>query len=420
MSQSIHRVKRIHFSGIRQCIVLQDRNGPCPLVALTNALLLRGALAPFPTDMEYVSSDWLCNVLAEYLFEKQVPSLRTQSTSVLDIEHNIADVVQLLPMLQHGMDVNVGFTDCNDYELTTETTLFDAFGVRLLHGWLADPTDKDAYPVLSQRRYNAATEVLIRASANLANESASGRLPAAQGHCTGPVSVTDSTTLSMSSVASIEAEGTSNPMWRSPSKSSETNLQRDDALSSVVLELAPDAAHIRRFLERTPTQLTYYGLIRLHETLHEEEYAVLFRNNHFATITKHNNALYVLVTDEGLALTPGVVWERLDDITSDTVFVDEKWRVSEPASVDELTKKSSMSVAPTGAGPRRASQPMPHQQVCERQAGEVKSLSRAPAELNWLDSARASAPRPPLVTSTSCGKASTRSRGRRPSRCGIQ
>ena len=40
------------------------------------------------------------------------------------------------------------------------------------------------------------------------------------------------------------------------------------------------------------------------------ELAVFFRNNHFATITKHGGELYLLATDVGFAREPLVVWER--------------------------------------------------------------------------------------------------------------
>lgn len=46
------------------------------------------------------------------------------------------------------------------------------------------------------------------------------------------------------------------------------------------------AQSIERFLQATRSQLTYAGLMRLHERLSEGELAVFFRNNHFSTLHK--------------------------------------------------------------------------------------------------------------------------------------
>ena len=55
--------------------------------------------------------------------------------------------------------------------------------------------------------------------------------------------------------------------------------------------------------------------------------AVFFRNNHFSTLCKENSVLYLLVTDQGFLHQPQVVWETLDNIQGDTVFVDQDFNV---------------------------------------------------------------------------------------------
>lgn len=67
-------------------------------------------------------------------------------------------------------------------------------------------------------------------------------------------------------------------------------------------------------LQESATQLTFYGLINLHKSLNEGELAVFFRNNHFATIVKRQEQLYLLVTDEGYLHVDGVVWELLNEV----------------------------------------------------------------------------------------------------------
>lgn len=74
----------------------------------------------------------------------------------------------------------------------------------------------------------------------------------------------------------------------------------------------------QQWLDETSNQLTHYGLRSLDEGLQDEQLAVFFRNNHFNTIYKRGNGLYLLVTDLGYLSEPGVVWEKLDDVDGDT------------------------------------------------------------------------------------------------------
>ena len=55
--------------------------------------------------------------------------------------------------------------------------------------------------------------------------------------------------------------------------------------------------------------------------------AVFFRNNHFSTMVKEGGSLYLLVTDLGFLDQKDVVWETLDSVQGDTVFVDEQFKV---------------------------------------------------------------------------------------------
>lgn len=67
-------------------------------------------------------------------------------------------------------------------------------------------------------------------------------------------------------------------------------------------------------LQESATQLTFHGLIKLLKALNDGELAVFFRNNHFATIFKRQNQLYLLVTDEGYLHVDSVVWELLNEV----------------------------------------------------------------------------------------------------------
>jgi hypothetical protein len=93
------------------------------------------------------------------------------------------------------------------------------------------------------------------------------------------------------------------------------------------------ATIIERFLEQTASQLTYYGLSELHQKLKEGisnhafgsiwhllftasagELVVFFRNNHFSTMVKFQNELFLLVTDLGYLSERDIVWEKLSEV----------------------------------------------------------------------------------------------------------
>lgn len=60
-----------------------------------------------------------------------------------------------------------------------------------------------------------------------------------------------------------------------------------------------EAYLIQAFLDNTSSQLTHHGLVSLHAGLKPNQLAVFFRNNHFNTLFKYDDALYILVTDLG-------------------------------------------------------------------------------------------------------------------------
>jgi len=82
-----------------------------------------------------------------------------------------------------------------------------------------------------------------------------------------------------------------------------------------------------QFLDDSASQLTYHGICELNAVMKEGQLAVFFRNNHFSTMCKQNGVLYLLVTDQGFLHQADVVWETLDNIQGDTVFVDQQFNI---------------------------------------------------------------------------------------------
>lgn len=78
---------------------------------------------------------------------------------------------------------------------------------------------------------------------------------------------------------------------------------------------------IRSFLKNNASQLTFYGLFCLQDGLKERELCVFFRNNHFSTMFKYDGELYLLATDQGYINQPDLVWEKLNEVNGDTLFM---------------------------------------------------------------------------------------------------
>lgn len=173
-----YRVKRISFQGNSVPILLQDVNGPCPLIAIANVLFLRsrldlpagvgevssvrglawgvvlvvgrgvaglcdqpGAAMPggpasprhLPTAMimavmplrrphnechaDMPSQDKVVELLAEYFLDASCPEGRSGEEQAA-LQHQMADGMQLLPQLITGIDVNVRFNSIDGFEVS--------------------------------------------------------------------------------------------------------------------------------------------------------------------------------------------------------------------------------------------------------------------------------------------------------------
>ncbi|CAM9168378.1 unnamed protein product [Choristocarpus tenellus] len=99
-----------------------------------------------------------------------------------------------------------------------------------------------------------------------------------------------------------------------------------------------DGLIVETFYRETASQLTYYGLLQLHQTVRERQLCVFFRNNHFSSLFKYEGKLYLLVTDLGYAREYSVVWEKLDQIDGDTEYVDNSFMRISSATLSPALK----------------------------------------------------------------------------------
>jgi hypothetical protein len=151
-----HRTKRVRVFDRDTTVVLQNENGPCPLLAVVNALALNGRLV-LPSGPPRVAQSELLTLVAASLLESgdQGDANRAQ---------NVRDALAMLPKLATGLDVNVRFSACDAFEFTADLAVFDALRLPLLHGWLVSeqcPVTRDA---LAQLSYNRVVDLLVEDS----------------------------------------------------------------------------------------------------------------------------------------------------------------------------------------------------------------------------------------------------------------
>ncbi|TRY82227.1 hypothetical protein DNTS_023868 [Danionella cerebrum] len=322
--QSLYHIKWIKWKEENTPIITQNENGPCPLLAIMNVLLLSWKVK-LPPMMEIITAEQLMEYLGDYILEakpkeiseaqrlnyEQVDAKRSvlllmgsgQSwdthglgvgeargdarlsrvdwlccldalihplaigSACVSLIHpvpcsraNMSDAMAVLHKLQTGLDVNVKFTGVRVFEYTPECIVFDLLDIPLYHGWLVDPQMADIVKAVGNCSYNQLVEKIISCK------------------------------------------------------------QSDSS------ELAGEGFVAEQFLNSTATQLTYHGLCELTSTVEEGELCVFFRNNHFSTMTKFKGFL----TEEK------VVWESLHNVDGDGNFCDSEFRLRPPSDPETV------------------------------------------------------------------------------------
>lgn len=407
-SSQAYQIKSIRYQNESRRILLQNENGPCPLLAAANALLLRGVLTLDPVCIRtgVASTNDVVNMLANRALAagnreetKQEIVAETESSSHHNHhEYHLNEVLSLLPDLQHGMDVNPKFTSGpTGVEYTKNLAAFDLLGVELLHGWLLDPQDLEAVSVVESRTYNELIETVIcgneardevpKLEVELGEKEKEllGAGAGADGLLDKEQTSEDQNSEDNPELKKSDNTGTNDGEGRcvvnaddkqcadeadsGANNADDANDDTDTANSSQqkpteendIATLKKELADIRgkisklslqitrsevanAFLTSSGHQLTYHGLEQLHKHMGDNSLCVFFRNNHFATLTKHNSVLYLLVTDLGYANTPEIVWEKLDNIDGDTEYTNEFFEKPTPRS--ELKPASGPTIAP--------------------------------------------------------------------------
>jgi hypothetical protein len=281
-----YKIKHIRWydskkNGIRKSPILtQNANGPCPLLALVNALVLST-----PADEETALIETLrtreqvsLGLLLDAVFDELMSGRRGGAAQELP---DVGELYKFLLTLHTGMNVNPMFvqdpaaTDGpsalipslmvrpGGFENTREMRLYKTFSIPLVHGWLPD-NGSEAYVAFERvaKTYEDAQ------NAQFQEEELEGKL-------------------------------------------------QDEGLSPDEQTLFTDLIAIKEFLTQWPTQLTTFGLETIQKSMEPAQIGILFRNDHFSTLYKHprTGQLLTLVTDAGYSSHDEIVWESLVDVT---------------------------------------------------------------------------------------------------------
>eukprot|EP00550_Attheya_septentrionalis_P005729 CAMPEP_0198280744 /NCGR_PEP_ID=MMETSP1449-20131203/769_1 /TAXON_ID=420275 /ORGANISM="Attheya septentrionalis, Strain CCMP2084" /LENGTH=565 /DNA_ID=CAMNT_0043976203 /DNA_START=158 /DNA_END=1855 /DNA_ORIENTATION=- len=377
-----HSLKTVRYQDESRKILLQNENGPCPLLAAANALLLRGVITlPPPCIRSGVASiDDVVNMLAVRAIEHGSRTGGADISTETENHHEfqLDELLSIFPDLQFGMDVNPKFTaGPTGVEYTKNLTAFDMLGVELIHGWLLDPQDVETTGVTRNKTYNELVELVI--NGNEAGETSEQLMREIKekerllelntlsklskwklndetilDYVQVEIEETDDNGVESSvvkeeettakEIESTEAEPPSLPLSAEDKIATEKELVEMRRKHQKLSEAASEGVLINEFLTSTSHQLTYHGLHELMVHIAEESLCVFFRNNHFGTMTKKDGILYLLVTDLGYSNVSEVVWEKMDAIDGDTEYADDQF--IKPLPREELEAATGPTLSP--------------------------------------------------------------------------
>lgn len=293
-----YQIKNIHWLDMaasgnprKSPILVQNANGPCPLVALVNALTLttpanqaNSNLVETLRSREQIS----LNFLLEAVFDELMTHRHTNPEVSLP---DMTELYSFLKSLHTGMNVNPRFVpDSQDpltsspsyspgtFETTRDMMLYATFSIPLIHGWLP-PKEDPAYDSFTRQAssYDDVQSILFR------EEELEYKL-----------------------------------------SNSDTGLTEQEQ------QLYQDIIIIKSFLEISATQLTPWGLEVIAHAIPPGRVAILFRNDHFSTLYRHpqTKKLFTLVTDAGYYTHDEIVWESLVDVRGEcTEFFSGDFRI---------------------------------------------------------------------------------------------
>lgn len=282
MSSTSFAVKTIVWSQYEQKtpILLQEENGPCPLLAIVNSLLLQEDIEARTVQLEPNAPDAVgsktqgIRTLLETAGSGRVDlndivdalTVYLRAFSGLDSE-TITLMESQMPSLVYGLDVDVNLVNGTCSQKGLASSLFKAFGLTFVHGWCREPN----LGVASDKTF--------------------------QQHQT-----------------------------------------YDELQDYLLKETSVESQEVQEWLKLNSTQLTPYGLRKLDDALQPDLISVFFRNNHFSSLYKgHDHDFYLLITDSDFSKHAGFVWQSLNSVSGgqDLFFTGDLVPIFEDANAAE-------------------------------------------------------------------------------------
>ncbi|RLV90166.1 Uncharacterized protein JA1_004782 [Spathaspora sp. JA1] len=286
-------------------IILQDKNGPCPLIALINTLLLTNDLQlnhhtdSIHIQIDQTKSDAILHfksVLLQHFHQSVSIDLEVLLKHVGDLllaftdeQEDITPLLSSLPLLHTGLTVNPNLItgDFNQEDLATK--LFTLFDLKFKHGWVINQIENE----------NAEWSEELAITSSNSNNS-------------GGASTDDYSQL----VEFFNRLETFDKI--------QDYLLLDAAHSTQETTIKHNQQLISKWLDLNRTQLTKIGLTKLNIGLNNQEFVIFFRNNHFSTLfKKSNNEFYILITDTSFQSKNSckIIWQSLNSISgNDDLF----------------------------------------------------------------------------------------------------
>jgi DNA segregation ATPase FtsK/SpoIIIE-like protein len=319
-----YQIKDIRFGGSMRRILLQSENGPCPLLAFCNVLLLQNQMQ-ISQDVRHIAFSELVQIVSNMLFDINAKHC-TDDDRGANIRQSLEECIEILPKLNVGLDINCRFSGPRDFEFTKELAVFDLLDISLFHGWVISEQDRHAYPVVSPLTYNHLVERLITyedIQARVLDGTLSLDEDAPAESAPKPAADSEN---AQTGKDGADTSPAADPLAHLRCPSPSTGVARLPSAQEV-RKILEEGTILKQFHDRTQTQLSYEGLLALHEVITERQLAVYFRNNHFSTVMKHQGELFLLCTDIGFANSE-VVWEKFDEVDGDTFYCNAEFQES--------------------------------------------------------------------------------------------
>ncbi|CRH02441.1 conserved Plasmodium protein, unknown function [Plasmodium relictum] len=159
-NMNYYNVKWINFINRKVPILLQNKSGPCPLLCITNILLLRNQVH-IDREITKISQKIIESKIMNLLLESNKKNVIDNKSSC-NYRKNIIECVEVLPQLKYGLDVNCKFTDIHSFEYTKGLCIFDMLNIPLYHGWVISSDDLIFYSYLKDYSYNVIINKIVR------------------------------------------------------------------------------------------------------------------------------------------------------------------------------------------------------------------------------------------------------------------